>query len=129
MKALGNEGLHKLLAAHEDKTAYAQCALSFCIAPGVQPVTFLGRCEGEITDPVGIEGFGWDAVFKPHGSDVTFASMSKESKNKISHRSRALEQFSSYLEEAGEALLLQHKQSVNSSAAAVVAHDGVTAKQ
>lgn len=51
---------------------------------------FTGEAEGEITTEVhGEGGFGYDPVFLPLGSDRTFAEMSEEEKNKISHRGRA----------------------------------------
>lgn len=51
---------------------------------------FTGEAEGEITTEVhGEGGFGYDPVFRPLGSDRTFAEMSEEEKNKISHRGRA----------------------------------------
>lgn len=51
---------------------------------------FEGRCDGIITTEAhGEGGFGYDPVFKPDGYDETFAEMSSELKNKISHRGRA----------------------------------------
>ncbi|CAN0060307.1 unnamed protein product, partial [Phaeothamnion confervicola] len=85
VEAVSNEGLYKMLAAHDDKSAYAQCALSFCMGPGHEPFTFVGRADGTIVAPKGDAGFGWDKIMKPHGSDRTFAEMAKEDKNKISH--------------------------------------------
>jgi XTP/dITP diphosphohydrolase len=50
-----------------------------------------GSVEGEIEkEKKGGEGFGYDPVFRPSGSDRTFAEMSAEDKNAISHRGRAL---------------------------------------
>lgn len=60
--------------------------------------TFEGRVEGEITwNKSGKQGFGYDPVFKPKGFEQTFAEMSLETKNRISHRARALESFIRYL--------------------------------
>jgi XTP/dITP diphosphohydrolase len=50
-----------------------------------------GICEGTITfAPRGAGGFGYDPLFIPDGYDQTFAELSEEIKNRISHRARAL---------------------------------------
>ncbi|MEQ9309631.1 MAG: RdgB/HAM1 family non-canonical purine NTP pyrophosphatase [Balneolaceae bacterium] len=60
--------------------------------------TFEGICEGEITtQQSGDKGFGYDPVFQPKGYDKTFAELDAEIKNKISHRGRAIQKFSSFL--------------------------------
>jgi XTP/dITP diphosphohydrolase len=47
--------------------------------------------EGNIVDPPrGTDGFGYDPVFQPTGFEQTFAEMSPELKNKISHRAQAI---------------------------------------
>ena len=52
---------------------------------------FEGIVEGEIgTNRKGQDGFGYDPVFVPEGYDRTFAEMSMEEKNSISHRGRAV---------------------------------------
>ena len=49
-----------------------------------------GVVEGEITRyPCGTDGFGYDPVFQPCNFDITFAQMTAEQKNAISHRGRA----------------------------------------
>lgn len=61
---------------------------------------FEGVCEGAITTKkIGEKGFGYDPVFKPEGYSRTFAELSAEEKNKISHRGRALQKFLAYLKE------------------------------
>ena len=61
---------------------------------------FEGVIEGQILqEPRGTRGFGYDPVFLPDGYDRTFAEMSIEEKNGISHRSRALAKMVAYLEE------------------------------
>ncbi|MCM1355652.1 MAG: non-canonical purine NTP diphosphatase [Staphylococcus sp.] len=60
--------------------------------------TFEGRVEGEIlTSPHGTAGFGYDPVFKPLESSVSFAEMSADDKNAISHRGRATAKLMSFL--------------------------------
>ena len=48
--------------------------------------------------------FGWDPVFQPNGFEGTFAEISAEEKNKISHRGRALEQVKAYLDSNADRL-------------------------
>jgi len=63
--------------------------------------TFEGICEGQILEEErGTGGFGYDALFVPDGHAETFAEMPKESKNRISHRARALAAFTNWLEQA-----------------------------
>ena len=60
---------------------------------------FEGIVDGHILmEPRGTGGFGYDPIFQPDGHDRTFAEMSMEEKNSISHRSRALAKMLSYLE-------------------------------
>lgn len=59
---------------------------------------FEGVVEGSITtSPAGCGGFGYDPVFKPAESDVTFAEMDADAKNAISHRGRATARLMDYL--------------------------------
>jgi XTP/dITP diphosphohydrolase len=67
------------------------------ILDGVEK-TFTGKVEGEIlTAPEGDGGFGYDPVFRPEGHDATFALMSPDDKNAISHRGRATALLVEYL--------------------------------
>ena len=59
---------------------------------------FEGEVNGTIAhDPVGEKGFGYDPVFLPEGNTKTFAEMTLQEKNKISHRARAVEKLSQFL--------------------------------
>lgn len=59
---------------------------------------FEGTVEGTIREETaGIGGFGYDPVFQPDGYDITFAEMSMQEKNEISHRARATEKLISFL--------------------------------
>ena len=93
-----------MLSGFEDKTAFAQCTFAFCEGKGHEPIIFVGKCEGKIVMPQGDNAFGWDPIFMPTGFDQTFAEISLEEKNKISHRGRALELVKTYLEKNSERL-------------------------
>jgi XTP/dITP diphosphohydrolase len=65
---------------------------------GQRTEQFEGVVEGVITEELsGHEGFGYDPIFKPDGFDQTFAEMMPELKNQISHRKRAAEKLSDFL--------------------------------
>lgn len=59
---------------------------------------FEGIVDGEITQTkIGTQGFGYDPIFRPQDSSFTFAEMTIDEKNKISHRKRALEKMLHFL--------------------------------
>jgi len=59
---------------------------------------FEGVVCGEILEaPTGVGGFGYDPVFRPEGCDESFAQMSAERKNAISHRGRAMARLEEFL--------------------------------
>lgn len=59
---------------------------------------FEGRVDGVILrEPCGKDGFGYDPIFEPEGRGVSFAQMSADEKNAISHRGRAVAQLMDYL--------------------------------
>ncbi|HQY12133.1 MAG TPA: RdgB/HAM1 family non-canonical purine NTP pyrophosphatase [Ferruginibacter sp.] len=59
---------------------------------------FEGICTGKIiSEKRGTNGFGYDPVFVPDGSDRTFAEMDLEEKNKFSHRKKAMEKLIVFL--------------------------------
>ena len=61
---------------------------------------FEGVVEGRIaTEPRGDRGFGYDPLFIPDGYETSFAQMSAEAKNAISHRGRAVEKLAAFLKE------------------------------
>ncbi|CAI5459346.1 unnamed protein product [Closterium sp. Yama58-4] len=95
----GHEGLNNLLAAYEDKSAYALCIFSLCLGPQHEPLSFAGRTEGKIVPARGPKDFGWDPVFQPDGFDQTYAELPKETKNQISHRRRALDLVKKHFQE------------------------------
>ncbi|XP_018496665.1 inosine triphosphate pyrophosphatase [Galendromus occidentalis] len=97
LEKLKPEGLHKLLAGFEDKTAEAVCTFAYCESEESGVRLFRGVTEGEIVSPRGSQDFGWDACFQPKDFDKTYGEMSKDLKNTISHRYRSLEKFRQFL--------------------------------
>ena len=62
--------------------------------------TFEGRCDGQILEAQrGTDGFGYDPIFLPDGFDQSFAEMSHEAKNAISHRGRATRKLIDFLKD------------------------------
>ena len=62
--------------------------------------TFTGICKGEITiEKHGDKGFGYDPIFKAKGYDQTFAEITLEEKNTISHRGKAIRVLTKYLKD------------------------------
>ena len=68
--------------------------------PDRPPVTFQGECIGQILDKAQTEieqGIPLSAVFLPNGKDKVYSAMSKEEKNEISHRGKAIKKCYQYL--------------------------------
>lgn len=97
LEKLEPEGLHKLLTGFEDKSAEAVCTFAYHPGePDAEVVLFQGKTFGEIVEPRGRRDFGWDPCFQPVGYSQTYAEMTHEEKNKISHRFKALEKLKAY---------------------------------
>lgn len=73
------------------------CCLALAVPKG--PVkTFSGYVPGRISrEPRGTNGFGYDPVFIPEGHSRTFAEMSREEKDSLSHRGQALKKMRDFL--------------------------------
>ena len=74
------------------RDAHFACALSLAWPNDGQIEGFEGRVDGTLAwPPRGDQGFGYDPMFVPGGSELTFAEMDPAEKHKISHRARAFE--------------------------------------
>lgn len=81
--------LLSLLEGKENRKARFRTVIALIL--GKEETLLDGIVEGEILkSPQGNSGFGYDPVFKPNESDRTFAQMTAEEKNAISHRGRAM---------------------------------------
>ncbi|MEM4409062.1 MAG: RdgB/HAM1 family non-canonical purine NTP pyrophosphatase [Candidatus Caldarchaeum sp.] len=88
-----------------ERTARFQCSVALAIpqnesknVPICKLYLFRASCEGKIaSSPRGTRGFGYDPIFLPSGSDKTFAEMSPEEKDAVSHRGKVLRQVAEWL--------------------------------
>lgn len=84
------------LAGIADRKAHFTTIIA--LTEGDEVKVFEGRVDGEIlTERDGEGGFGYDPVFRPDGYTESFASMTPEEKNAISHRGRATARLLEYL--------------------------------
>ena len=97
--ANSENNMQKLLVELQDK-AIRNAQFRTAIALNIKDEKFLfeGICKGEIlTKKRGAKGFGYDPIFKPNGFDQSFAEMTSEEKNTISHRGIAIQKLVAFL--------------------------------
>ncbi|RKF03060.1 XTP/dITP diphosphohydrolase [Tenacibaculum lutimaris] len=91
--------MQKLLQELDNQTNRdAQFKTSICLNLNGEQFLFDGVCKGTIlTSKQGEKGFGYDPIFQPEGYNKSFAEMTAEEKNNISHRGLAIQQLVSFL--------------------------------
>ncbi len=78
-----------------NRKAAFECVISIAVPTGAA-LTYEARCEGLIArEPAGSNGFGYDPVFFYPSYNKTFAQITREEKNRISHRGKALAELKS----------------------------------
>ncbi|WP_435417604.1 RdgB/HAM1 family non-canonical purine NTP pyrophosphatase [Parerythrobacter aurantius] len=83
------EGMLQQLGAETDRKAAFHCVLAIAWPDGEHAI-YEGTCTGSLTwPPRGTLGFGYDPVFVPNNSELTFAEIDPEQKHAISHRADA----------------------------------------
>lgn len=104
--ANGSKTLYKMIENFEDKTAVARCIIVYQFGPDENFITFIGETEGMIVNPRSSdeECFGWDDIFEVgiENQDKliarkTFAEMTMNEKNSISHRRKAINLLKTYI--------------------------------
>lgn len=84
-----------------EKTAKFVSVITLAFPDG-KTIVARGECPGRIIDTAtGENGFGYDPLFVPNGYDKTFAQLTSEEKNSISHRAAALKELERQLKEMG----------------------------
>jgi len=80
----------------EKRKAKFKCVIAY--VDSVEERIFYGETSGKVIfEPLGDGGFGYDPLFLPDGFDLTYAQLPGEVKNRISHRSKALQKFAEFL--------------------------------
>ncbi len=75
----------------EDRSAYYECCIAIASPSGIKKCT-RGTCEGMLLlQERGRGGFGYDPLFVKHGYNKSFAELEESTKNRISHRRKALD--------------------------------------
>ena len=85
-KKLGNDALYQL-AGKEGEKATVTCTVAYY--DGTSMIIVRGEVQGTVVAPRG-DSFGFDIVFVPDGETETYGEMSREKKNSLSHRSKAI---------------------------------------
>lgn len=86
----------KELHGSANRKALFRTVISLCINGKIH--LFEGKVDGVITTGKnGLKGFGYDPIFKPIGKDVTFAALSTQEKNEMSHRGIAVRKLVKFL--------------------------------
>ena len=92
--AANNAFLLKNLEGESDRFAEFVCTFACVFPDGREPLVVEGRTQGVIIDSErGEEGFGYDPLFYYEPFEKTFAELTAEEKNSISHRGKAIEAF------------------------------------
>lgn len=94
-QTLGLQGLADLVHKYDSPQAQAKTMIGLYAQN--QAHFFEGVIKGQIVQPRGTQGFGWDAIFQPQGSELTFAQMDANQKQAHSMRRLALQQLKAFL--------------------------------
>lgn len=96
LESIGNDGLTKLLLGYENRSATAETCFAVCDETGVH--LFIGTCKGKVAEFPKGAGYGWDPVFIPEGSELTWAEFDPAQQKGVSMRRLAIEKLQIYLE-------------------------------
>ncbi len=95
-KTIGNKGILRLMEGIKNRRAYFKTVIG--VRVDGYNYKLVGICHGEIAmSERGTNGFGYDPIFVPEGYDRTFAEMSTDEKNRISHRGKATRKLAAFI--------------------------------
>ena len=96
LQSVGIDGIWKMTSVFGETDAKAQAIIGY--AKDSDNIQFFeGSVLGKIVEPRGEARFGWDPIFQPEGFEKTFAEMTPEEKNAISHRKQAATKLKEFL--------------------------------
>lgn len=105
LKVLGTEGIWNLVKNSKDKSAVGRTIVGYSSEnkkSGIgnsEVVFFEESMEGEIVEPAGENGYGWDCLFVPNGYDKTLAEMNDEEKRGATMKTKVFLKLKEYIEE------------------------------
>ncbi len=101
LRTIGNEGILKLINDFVQSRAHFSAVIALYFKPKDKILYFEGNVEGRISSKIrGKGGFGFDPIFIPDSiPDKTFAELSIEEKNRVSHRGIALKKLVDFLQQ------------------------------
>ncbi|MBY9016949.1 MAG: RdgB/HAM1 family non-canonical purine NTP pyrophosphatase [Candidatus Lokiarchaeota archaeon] len=101
LNTIGNKGILKLITDYWSTAAHFEAVIALYFQPLDKIFIFEGSVEGKVSKEIrGTSGFGYDPIFIPNElPNTTFAELSTEEKNSISHRAKAWQKLLSFLRE------------------------------
>jgi len=88
LKSLGNDGIYELVKDRVNKKVRVVCMIGMIYHGDLS--FYKSEIKGEISKPLGENGFGWDPIFRPSDSKKTFGQMLPKEKEKYNMRVAAL---------------------------------------
>ncbi len=101
LNTIGNKGILKLINDYWNTAAHFEAVIALYFQPLDKNFIFEGSIEGKVSKEIrGTSGFGYDPIFIPNElPNNTFAELSIEEKNSISHRAKAWQKLLNFLRE------------------------------
>ena len=100
LRTIGNEGIIKLLKGQKERKAFFKAIIVY--NNGSVNKILTGQSDGVISTKIASGGWGYDPIFIPHKTNVTFATLTDiKKKNQFSHRRMALDKLVKWLKKTG----------------------------
>lgn len=101
LRTIGNAGVLKLMEGVKNRSAVFRSVIAYG-SPEQACIVFVGETQGEIADRIRGSHWGFDPIFSPQeGNGKTYAELSAATKNRISHRAKALAKLVDWLRAQG----------------------------
>lgn len=101
LRTIGNPGVLRLMEGVKERAAVFRSVIAYG-SPTQPCVVFIGETQGEITHQIRGTHWGFDPIFNPReGAGQTYAELSTDTKNRISHRAKSLGKLVDWLRTGG----------------------------
>lgn len=97
LATIGNKGILDLLSNRSDRSAFFRSVIAY--KDSTDNVVFFGDTKGTISENITEGGWGYDPIFIPEFSSLTYAQLGITNKIAISHRTQALDSFAKWYHE------------------------------